>query len=174
MIVANYYFKQGWYNIFKRGIIILYSRNIFKIQWLLKSFSALFYNFKQWTCVSTVLQVVTLFISVFVYNVNNGHFLHIYFPTITYNDVFRNVLTNVYPFKVSNSNIRKKCEICSKLIIKTPERRHWHHLGLAMFSWNMERDSVFHENISSPKWYKVFKSGQSKFCGKQPLKKLKG
>ena len=28
-------------------------------------------------------------------------------------------------FKVNNRNIRKRCEICSKLTIKTPERRHW-------------------------------------------------
>ena len=28
-----------------------------------------------------------------------------------------------YMFKVNNRNIRTKCEICSKLTIKTPERR---------------------------------------------------
>ena len=28
-----------------------------------------------------------------------------------------------YLLKVNNKNNRKKCEICSKLIIKTPERR---------------------------------------------------
>ena len=31
---------------------------------------------------------------------------------------------NIYLFKVSNRNTRKKCEICSKLTIKTPEQRH--------------------------------------------------
>ena len=30
-----------------------------------------------------------------------------------------------YMFKVSNRNTRAKCEICSKLTIKTPERHHW-------------------------------------------------
>ena len=30
-----------------------------------------------------------------------------------------------YMFKVNNRNTRTKCEICSKLTIKTPERRHW-------------------------------------------------
>ena len=34
---------------------------------------------------------------------------------------------NIYLFKVNNRNTRKRCEICSKLTIKTPERRHWHH-----------------------------------------------
>ena len=31
--------------------------------------------------------------------------------------------TNFYLFKVNNKNTRKKCGICSKLTIKTPERR---------------------------------------------------
>ena len=31
---------------------------------------------------------------------------------------------NIYLFKVNNRNTRKKCEICSKLTIKTPEQRH--------------------------------------------------
>ena len=31
-----------------------------------------------------------------------------------------------YLFKVNNSNTRTRCEICSKLTIKTPERRQGH------------------------------------------------
>ena len=30
-----------------------------------------------------------------------------------------------YTFKVSNRNTKTRCEICSKLTIKMPERRHW-------------------------------------------------
>ena len=30
---------------------------------------------------------------------------------------------NIYLFKVGNRNIRERCEICSKLRIKTPEQR---------------------------------------------------
>ena len=30
-----------------------------------------------------------------------------------------------YMFKVNNRNTRTRCEVCSKLTIKTPERRHW-------------------------------------------------
>ena len=30
---------------------------------------------------------------------------------------------NIYLFKVNNRNTRKRYEICSKLTIKTPERR---------------------------------------------------
>ena len=33
--------------------------------------------------------------------------------------------TNIYSFKVNYGNTRKKYEIYSNLIIKTPERRHW-------------------------------------------------
>ena len=33
-------------------------------------------------------------------------------------------------FKVNNRNTRTKCEICSKLLIKTPERRHWGRYGV--------------------------------------------
>ena len=32
-----------------------------------------------------------------------------------------------YMFKVNNRSIRTRCEICSELTIKTPERRYWHH-----------------------------------------------
>ena len=31
----------------------------------------------------------------------------------------------IYLFKVNNRNTRTRCEICSKLTIKTTERRQW-------------------------------------------------
>ena len=34
----------------------------------------------------------------------------------------------IYLLKVNNRNTRIKCEICSKLTIKKPERRQWHAL----------------------------------------------
>ena len=34
-------------------------------------------------------------------------------------------LVGIHLFKVNNRNTRMKCETCSKLTIKTPERRHW-------------------------------------------------
>ena len=36
----------------------------------------------------------------------------------------KHCLANNYLLKLNNRNTRKKCEICSKLTIKTPERRH--------------------------------------------------
>ena len=32
--------------------------------------------------------------------------------------------SNIYLFQVNNRNTSKKCKICSKLTLKTPERRH--------------------------------------------------
>ena len=37
-------------------------------------------------------------------------------------DLFKSIAGN-YMFKVNNRNTRARCEICSKLTIKTPERR---------------------------------------------------
>ena len=36
----------------------------------------------------------------------------------------------IYMFKVNNRNTRSKCEICSKLTMKTPERGHWRRSGV--------------------------------------------
>ena len=37
-------------------------------------------------------------------------------------------------FKVNNRNTRTRCEICSKLTVKTPERHHWSYFMLVMNS----------------------------------------
>ena len=37
---------------------------------------------------------------------------------------------NINLFKVSNSNTRKRCEICLKLRIKIPEKRQWRRSGV--------------------------------------------
>ena len=41
--------------------------------------------------------------------------------------------------KVNDRNTRAECEICSKLTIKTPERRHWRRFGV--FIVNFEHNS---------------------------------
>ena len=48
---------------------------------------------------------------------------------------------NIFMFKVNNRNTRKKTEICSKLTIKTPERRHRPRSGI--FIANFEHISYF-------------------------------
>ena len=39
-------------------------------------------------------------------------------------------LVGIYLLKVNNKNTTKRCEICSKLTIKTPERRQWRFSGV--------------------------------------------
>ena len=59
---------------------------------------------------------------------------------------------NIYLFKVNNRNSRKRCEVCSKLTIKTPERRQWRHSGV--FIVNFEHTSSF-SNVSIVYFEKV-------------------
>ena len=42
----------------------------------------------------------------------------------------RGFYLNFYLFKFNNRDSRKRCEICSKLTIKTPERRQWRRSGV--------------------------------------------
>ena len=44
---------------------------------------------------------------------------------ITINKYKRINQAGIYLLIVNNKNTRTKCEISSKLTIKTPERRHW-------------------------------------------------
>ena len=47
----------------------------------------------------------------------------------------------IYLLKVNNRNTRIRCEICPKLTIKIPERRHWRRYGI--FIVNFEHISRF-------------------------------
>ena len=49
--------------------------------------------------------------------------------------------TDNYMFKDNDRNTRTRCEICSNVTIKTPERRHWHCSGV--FIVNFEHISHF-------------------------------
>ena len=46
-----------------------------------------------------------------------------------------NLPANICLFKVNNKNTRKRCEICSKLIIKTEEWRQWHHSDIIIVNF---------------------------------------
>ena len=50
-----------------------------------------------------------------------------------------------YMFKVNIRNTRASCEICSKLAIKTLERRQWRHSGVFIVNFNSEH--IFHLNL---------------------------
>ena len=49
------------------------------------------------------------------------------------------IQAGIYLFKVNNVKTRTKSEICSKLKIKTPKRRHWRRSGV--FIVNFEQIS---------------------------------
>ena len=40
-----------------------------------------------------------------------------------------------YMFKVNNRNAITRCENCSKLLINTPERRHWRRFGVFILNF---------------------------------------
>ena len=53
---------------------------------------------------------------------------------------------NIYLFQVNNKSTRKRCEICSKLTIKTPERRQRRRSGV--FIVNSEHISHLFSSVS--------------------------
>ena len=40
------------------------------------------------------------------------------------------ISVGIYLLKVNNRDTRARCEICSKLTIKTPERHYWRRSGV--------------------------------------------
>ena len=46
-----------------------------------------------------------------------------------------NVPAGIYLLKVNKRNITKRCEICSKLTIKTPALRQWRRSGVFIVSF---------------------------------------
>ena len=42
---------------------------------------------------------------------------------------------DIYLLKVNNRSTRTRCEVCSKLIKKIPERRHWRRSGIFIASF---------------------------------------
>ena len=53
------------------------------------------------------------------------------------------ISADIYLFKITNQNSRKRCEICSKLTIKAPEQLHWLRSGVfIVLTWNTF-DTVF-------------------------------
>ena len=62
---------------------------------------------------------------------------------------------SIYLLKVNNRKNRTRCEICSKLTIKTPERRQWGRSGV--FIVNFEQASLWCLTHSWG-WIKIFNS----------------
>ena len=47
-----------------------------------------------------------------------------------YSEAYQTTPAGIYLLKYNNRNTRRRCEICSNLTLKTPERRHWRHSGV--------------------------------------------
>ena len=47
------------------------------------------------------------------------------------------ISANIYLFKINDRKSRKSCEICSKLTIKTPERRQGFRFGVLLLTLNI-------------------------------------
>ena len=47
------------------------------------------------------------------------------------------ISANIYLFKINGRKSRKSCEICSKLTIKTPERRQGFRFGVLLLTLNI-------------------------------------
>ena len=59
------------------------------------------------------------------------------FPIHLYQCTMKNNPAGMYLLKVSNRNTRTRCETCSKLTIKIPERRH------VIVGWEMFKRTIF-------------------------------
>ena len=58
------------------------------------------------------------------------YFIFIFNFCFAFPSVSIGILAGNYIFKVNNRNTRTRCEICSKLTIKTPERCQWPRSGV--------------------------------------------
>ena len=55
-----------------------------------------------------------------------------------------NFQTNIYYFKVNKRNSRKRCEICSKLTIKTLEQGQWRHSDVFIVNFEYIFQPIFY------------------------------
>ena len=89
-----------------------------------------------WLCKHEKYQKQQTFQWIFVLNSIKHKFFNVSIINQRFSDVFRKrpvpwselkttCPVNIYLFKVNNRNTKKRCEVCSKLTIKTPERLHW-------------------------------------------------
>ena len=83
--------------------------------------------------------------NIYLFEVNNYYYYYYYYYYYILKKILRLLTeyqTNTWLTKVfNNNNTRKKCEICSNLTIKTPERRQWGHSNVFMI--NFEHISSF-------------------------------
>ena len=59
------------------------------------------------------------------------------FPSVKTFLMSLGIPANIYLFKINERNTRKRCEIYSKLTIKTPEWRYWRCFGVFIFNFEL-------------------------------------
>ena len=92
---------------------------------------------------TTYLRISTLFTQCWIYRIRFGFYLQSEYKSeklrfwtcfIKYEKSIHKLNNKYpacnYPLKVNNRNTRTRCEICSKLTIKIPERRQWPYFTL--------------------------------------------
>ena len=52
-------------------------------------------------------------------------------------------------FKVNTRNTGTRCEICSKLTIKTPERQHWRRSGVFIVNFELVNVGWEHDSLDT-------------------------
>ena len=62
---------------------------------------------------------------------------------------------NICLFEVNNKSTRERCEICSKLIIKTPERRHGQIQVKSFVAFAMFLMLTLNRQVFSGKYYET-------------------
>ena len=75
----------------------------------------------------------------------NDFFLKIFHPLWLFS--LNRIPAKINLLKVNKTNSRKRCEICLKLTIKTPERRHWRRIGVFIVTSN-----IFHTFFCFHSW----------------------
>ena len=87
---------------------------------------------------------------------------NVFLGTITswINAVFYNFPADIYLFKVNKRNTRQRCEICWKLIIKTPERRQWRRSGIFIVNFEhiLHLFYIAHFELVNVTWAALSKS----------------
>ena len=83
-------------------------------------------------------------LTIYTFHVKNMEFRRVFGTLWKRRNVFaRIVLAGNYMFQVNNRNIRTRCEICSKLTIKTPERPQWRRSSVFIVNFEQVLTGIF-------------------------------
>ena len=78
-----------------------------------------------WICFKIVVTIVIVIKCAINLQCDRCIYLRIIFWSLP-----KSIPLGIYMFKVNNRNARTRCEICSKLTIRTLEQHHWRRFGV--------------------------------------------